>query len=290
MPTPPSSSSPSIDLLALAQTDVTTPLPTASLHAALARPPFLFLPDTFNTRDLGLLPGSPIRPGLVYRSGGFLTGLSAEGKDALAGGRVKIKKIFDLRSVREHEQRPDPDDIGGGVEVVWVRPEEEDARVGLEDFVEGEGEGGYVKMYLDVLKVYRAAVMKVLEHVRDGRGEEGFLFHCTAGRDRTGVVAGLLLSLAGASKETVALDYMLSRIGTEPAREQLIAFALEGSMAENVDAPGFHNLCNLRISCWEAFVRAVESQYGGFEGYVTGTLGFSEGDLAKIRANLVLQN
>jgi protein tyrosine/serine phosphatase len=103
-------------------------------------------------------------------------------------------------------------------------------------------------------------------------------------------MAGLLLSLAGASKETVALDYMLSRIGTEPAREQLIAFALKGSMAENTDAPGFHNLCNLRVSCWEAFVKTVESEYGGFEGYVTRTLGFSEDDVAKIKANLVLQN
>ena len=103
-------------------------------------------------------------------------------------------------------------------------------------------------------------------------------------------MAGLLLTLAGASAETVALDFILSRIGTEPAREQLLAFALKGSFAENVDAPGFHNLCNLRISCWEAFVRAAEAEYGGFEGYVTRTLGFSESDVARIKANLVLPN
>jgi hypothetical protein len=169
-----------LDLLTLASTDVATPLPAQSVHAALSSPPFLFLPDTFNTRDLGLLPGSPIRPGLAYRSGGFLAGLSTEGKSALAGGKVSVSKVFDLRSVREHEARPDPDDIGGGaVEVVWVRPDEEDAKVGLEDFVAGEGEEGYVKMYMDVLKVYQGGIRAVLEHVRDGRGEEGFLFHCT---------------------------------------------------------------------------------------------------------------
>jgi hypothetical protein len=172
--------------------------------------------------------------------------------------------------------------------------------------------------------VYGGGIRAVLEAVRDGRAEEGVLFHCTgkfkrvfawcwekfiffssfssfclvlvladmvtAGRDRTGVVAGLLLSLAGASPETIALDFILSRIGTEPAREQLLAFALKGSMAEDVHAPGFHNLCNLRISCWEAFVKAAESEYAGFEGYVTRTLGFSETDVAKIKANLVLPN
>lgn len=97
-----------------------------------------------------------------------------------------------------------------------------------------------------------------------------------------------MLTLAGASPETVALDFLLSRIGTEPAREQLIAFALKGSFAEDISAPGFVNLCNLRTSCSEAFVKAVESEYGGFEGYATGTLGFSEADLARIKDNLVL--
>ena len=111
-----------------------------------------------------------------------------------------------------------------------------------------------------------------------------------AGRDRTGVVAGLLLTLAGASAETVAFDYMLTRIGFEPAREQLLRLLVMGSMVTSVDAPGFLNLANMRVSCWEAFVQAVETEYGGFEGYVRGTLGFSEEDVAKIKNNLVLQN
>ena len=103
-------------------------------------------------------------------------------------------------------------------------------------------------------------------------------------------MSGLLLSLAGASAETIALDFLLSRLGTEPARELLLGFAMKGSMAENMQAPGFHNLCNLRLSCWNAFVKALDEQYGGFEGYVTGTLGFSGEDLAKIKANLVVPN
>ena len=103
------------------------------------------------------------------------------------------------------------------------------------------------------------------------------------------MVAGLLLSLAGASRDTVALDFVLSQIGIEPVREQLLALLLKGFMVTSPDMPGLSNLCRLRISCWEAFVRAVESEYDGFEGYVR-VLGFSEADLAKIKGNLVLQN
>ena len=54
-----------------------------------------------------------------------------------------------------------------------------------------------------------------------------------AGRDRTGVLAGLLLTLAGAAPDVVMLDYMLSRIGYEPMRAQLLDFAMAGSAAKS---------------------------------------------------------
>ncbi|KAK3325470.1 protein-tyrosine phosphatase-like protein [Apodospora peruviana] len=271
------------DLRSLAWTDVAAPLPKEQLYAALQASPFLYVPGTFNTRDLGLIPGTPkIRPGYAFRSGA-LNGLSDDGKKVLTG-KLGIRRIFDLRSQREHATQPDPE--VPGAEVVWTPSEEVDAVVGLEEFVDGEGEKGYATMYMDVLKVYKDSIKTVLEHVRD-HPTEPFLFHCTAGRDRTGVVAGILMALAGGEPDAITFDFMLSRIGTEPVRDLLLAFALKGSGAESVEAPGFHNLCNLKTSGWDAFVKAAESEYGGFEGYVTKTLGFSSKDLATIKKNLV---
>lgn len=107
-----------------------------------------------------------------------------------------------------------------------------------------------------------------------------------AGRDRTGVLSGLLLTLAGADPDTVSLDFLLSRIGTEPAREQLLAFAKRESRVKSVDDPGFLNLASLRAVCWDAFLSALDRKYGGFHGYVTKKLGFSEDDLGVIVKNL----
>ena len=107
-----------------------------------------------------------------------------------------------------------------------------------------------------------------------------------AGRDRTGVIAGLLLILAGASEETVSLDYLLSRIGTEPVRTKLIQFAVAGTNASSQEEPGFHNLISLRESCWKAFTEGVQQEYGGFQQFVRKNLGFTEEDLAKIKTNL----
>lgn len=105
----------------------------------------------------------------------------------------------------------------------------------------------------------------------------------------------MLETLAGYDEETVQTDYLLSRIGIEVAREQLLGFAKKysqgvGSNASpdaGFDVPGFHNLVSLKVACWKAFVEAVGREYGGFEGYVTKVLGFSDEDLVKIKKNLV---
>ena len=100
-------------------------------------------------------------------------------------------------------------------------------------------------------------------------------------------MSGLLLVLAGADPDTVSLDWLLSRIGTEPAREQLLAFV---SKAAGVDAAGnpigFHNIASLRDVCWKAFLAELENKYGGFAGWVTKVLGFSDDDLKVIAKNL----
>ncbi|KAK4248817.1 protein-tyrosine phosphatase-like protein [Corynascus novoguineensis] len=285
-------------LLALAQTDAFTPLPATSLEAVLSSPPFVPVPGTFNARDLGLVPGSPIRSGRLYRTGVFSSSSSspssssstADSRSELEPGLgLGVGRMFDLRTAGERARRPEL--VVDGVEAVWIAPDEGgEAAPGLKDFEEGEGEKGMVRMYLGVMRLYRRGIRRLLEQVGEGWDRGAVLFHCNAGRDRTGVVAAILLSLAGASGETIALDYMLSRIGIEPAKDQLLAYVTKGPMAASLDSPGFRNMANLRLSCWEAFVRAVDAEYGGFEGYVRATLGFSEEEVAKIKNNLVLPN
>ncbi len=162
------------DLRALAATDVKEPIPADQLLAALLAPPFVHIAGTFNARDVGSVPGSGIRPGLVFRSGA-LNRLTDEGRAALSG-RLGVRRVFDLRSRAEHHAAPDPD--VESVQGVWAESAEEDANVVLAEFVDGFGERGYSAMYLDVLKVYGPSIRAVLEHVRDREGEP-FLFHCT---------------------------------------------------------------------------------------------------------------
>lgn len=160
-------------LLALSLTDAFTPLPPPLLASALSNPPFLPVPGTFNTRDLGLLPASRLKPHLFYRSGS-LAGLTDEGKRVLRD-ELGVRTVYDLRSVAEHEAQPDPE--VDGVRVVWEGSAEGSAMVELGGFVEGGGEEGVEGMYLGVLGMYKAGLKGLLRGVMEGEG--GVLVHCT---------------------------------------------------------------------------------------------------------------
>ncbi|TDZ46129.1 Tyrosine-protein phosphatase [Colletotrichum trifolii] len=269
-------------MLEIAATDVRTPLGQSDVVAILAKPPFISVPGTFNTRDIGLVPGSAIKPGFVFRTAS-LEALGDTGKTIISG-TLGVRRIFDLRSRDERLKSPEP--AVPGVENNWI-PQSYNNSVDFRDFVAGGGEEGYCKMYLNMMEFYAPTFKAVLEHVRDRPGDP-FLFHCTLGRDRTGIVAGLLQSLAGATSETLVLDYMITRIGSEPLRDFLLQRGMRDHGVESgLDDDVFYNLCNLKISTWELFMRTISDKYGGFEGYVTGKLGFTESEVDQIKKNLV---
>lgn len=63
------------------------------------------------------------------------------------------------------------------------------------------------------MKVGSAIIQRVLVHFRDNT--DGCLIHCAMGKDRTGVIISLLLSLAGVANETIAEEFSLSETHLE---------------------------------------------------------------------------
>lgn len=176
-----------VDLRALAETDVRQPIAGDQLLAALETAPFVGVPGLFNTRDLGLVPPtcSPqrglIRPGFLYRTGSLQHLAANPAGQAVLRDRLGVRRIFDLRSRQEHACGPDP--AIQGVEAAWDASStttggEDAAKVDLRAFVDGDGELGYVAMYMDVLARYVAVFREVVKSVRD-RPAEPILFHCT---------------------------------------------------------------------------------------------------------------
>ncbi|KAF5229722.1 hypothetical protein FANTH_14104 [Fusarium anthophilum] len=256
------------ELESIVAVHVREPLPADTLTAAFKAKPFIPIEPIINLRDLGAVPGSSIRPEYIFRSG--MLDAAATDPEAMAWLTANVKTVFDLRSKEERATYPSPKI--SGVKFVFCERVAEYPQPSPADFAVDDGRTAWREQLMAVIAAYKPSIRAVLEHVRDNPNEP-FLFHCTAGRDRTGVMAGPLQTLAGTKQQDVIFDYMLSRIGIEPARERLILFILENIDVKSTEEPGFWNMVSLRPSFWEAFDQGVKAEYGGWDGYVKG-LGF----------------
>ncbi len=101
------------------------------------------------------------------------------------------------------------------------------------------------------------------------------LFHCVAGKDRTGVIAALLLAVADVVPEAIAYDYAAS---TENLRDAYLKRYSDAEPAAIIDA----------VQCPEAGVHhmlAYLEKFGGAQAYLE-EIGMSPEHIARLRARL----
>ncbi|KAJ5856223.1 uncharacterized protein N7529_010167 [Penicillium soppii] len=271
-------------------TDITTPIPEALATKITSLPPFIPIQGVSNFRDLSH-DDNKLRPGFVYRSGN-LSDIMDSGKSIIAS-ELGITTIFDLRN--EGERQKAPAASIPGVDTIWMPYGARPATLNLRDFAgEDKGSLGFVKMYTGILEAAKPCFTEVFNHIKDNP-DDPFIFHCSAGKDRTGVLAALILLLIGRPHDEIINDYILTRAGLESARENLMdAFAINMETDEvdigqlSPEALGMLELCGVRATAMSAFLKTFESSYkNGVEGYLIDGLGFSHSDVETMRKNLM---
>lgn len=153
-------------------------------------------PGCRNARDLGGLPtrdGARIPPGALLRSGHH-AGLTPAGIGAIRAAGVS--RVVDLRWPRELAVCPSP--FAGDPIYLHVPM--------LMDEIDYEFTDESYGPLLDHNQPYVAAGFRALAQAPPG----GVLVHCHAGRDRTGMLVALALSVAGVAPEAIAGDYALT--------------------------------------------------------------------------------
>jgi len=143
----------------------------------------------------------------------------------------------------------------------------------------------FMELYTQIMDNAGPSFRTILYHIRDNP-DSGCVFHCTAGKDRTGILAALLLKLADVDDQTIAEDYALTRIGREPAREKVMArLRKEPLFASNNEAA--LNMFSCRPDTMLAFLSLLEEKYGGVEGYLKGVVQLTGEDISTIRSNIL---
>ncbi|PFH51324.1 hypothetical protein AMATHDRAFT_142937 [Amanita thiersii Skay4041] len=269
------------------------PLDSAYVADVLSKPPFVTIPGVINVRDLGSLPsvdypGKITRPGFIFRSA-ELSNIAEEGEARLR--ELGITTVFDLRSDTEMSKYNSPIPTIDGVNIIRApvfktadySPQMMAKRYEL--YASGKTDA-FMELYSQILEHGGAAFGSILRHVRD-KPNDGFIFHCTAGKDRTGIIAAILLKLAGVDHEAIAHDYSLTRVGREPARAMIIGrLNLEPIFASNTEAA--LNMFTCRPETMLAFLKLIDGKYHGVEQYVKDFVKLSDEDIATIRENILI--
>ncbi|MGW5072336.1 tyrosine-protein phosphatase [Rhodococcus sp. NPDC004095] len=222
---------------------------------------------------------SHVNKGVFYRSNAIVP--NEADLATLAG--LNLSTVFDLRTDAEVAKKPDvlPDGvtythlpIGAGdfsTELSRIKSPD-DSRTFMQSmnrqFVTGENE--------------RAMFGAMLTDMATAQGP--MVFHCTAGKDRTGWTTYLLLSIAGVNSETIMDDYLL----TNEYAKNSIAANLEslqrlfGDAAVNM-AP----LVSVEPSFLQAGIDQLTADYGTLDAYLTNGLGLSAGTVGLLKAKLI---
>lgn len=222
------------------------------------------LEGAYNFRDLGGLvglDGRRIPARRVFRSDRLtgLTGPDLELLEALAIGRV-----FDLRSdfeLSEHGAGTFATAAGRHRHVPLVRVSLTitDERI---DWEKVDLQSRYLEMLIEGAPVIR----EILEHL-SLEDAPATVFHCTGGKDRTGVMAAVLLRTLGVSDEIIVDDYAISERYLEPFVEATRALM----ESEGFDRQVVLYLCGSPAERMRKMLADMDERWGSVEAYLRWT-------------------
>jgi protein-tyrosine phosphatase len=232
------------------------------------------LTGAFNFRDLGgyrSVLGGEVRWRRIFRSDNLST-LTEDDQKVLAD--LSITTVIDLRTPGEVEQGRIAESEAYAyhhLPMADVLPSTTDARWASPEYVSSR--------YLEMLSA--SSVRAVLSLAADPRSYP-LVFHCAAGKDRTGIVAAIILSLLDVSRDDITADYML----TAPAMERMVTTLIEAvpERAELIE-PHLPAIRGTRPGNIGGLLQALDDEHQSIAGYVRH-IGAGE-SVAGLRANLL---
>ncbi|GIJ44352.1 hypothetical protein Val02_12380 [Virgisporangium aliadipatigenens] len=231
--------------------------------------------NIFNFRDLGGykgLDGRTVRSGLLYRAD-ELCRLS--GDDLATFADLGIRTVIDLRR---------PDEIASRGRVFEGPHRYQHAHLVHPDWPDFEGD---TQARIDFL---RARYVEMCEHGGEAIGASlrtvadpealPLVFHCQAGKDRTGLVAAFTLYLLGVSEDDIADDYALSELAEEPT------FEYHAARGATFGDRRWERFTVAPREVIPALFAALRERHGSIEGYLA-SIGVSDAHVAVLRRELL---
>lgn len=222
-------------------------------------PRLVQLDGAFNLRDLGGYPtadGGFTACGKVFRSDDLH---SLTPNDIRELEKKGLRTIIDFRAEGERHAAPDAalqtvvNDIHLPIDPANVTT--------LKNTLISVDAGLMIKIYHLLVREFQPTYRRFFEIVQN-EAASPLLFHCSGGKDRTGLAAALFLSAAGVSREVIMNDYLVSRERAE------LKYAKEIKLK-----PELAPLLTVKPEYLEAAFDVIDEEFGGMDAYLTNQLG-----------------
>jgi protein-tyrosine phosphatase len=210
-----------------------------------------------------------------------MTGLTADDYAALEKRGIRV--VCDLRSTAERQAEP----------VAWPHAL---PRVLADDYAMDNGQflprgdprqftadqvrGAMASSYPRLLTQFNGQYRRMFGELLAGHAP--LAFNCSAGKDRTGIGAALILTALGVPRETVIGDYMLSNQTLDPAK-LMGGKAMANSPFAALPPEALKLLVGVDRSYIEAAFAVIDGHNGGAMGYLQDELGLGAGEIRRLR-------
>ena len=240
---------------------------------------------TFNFRDFGgytTSDGNEVSSGILFRSGSIDKIMDPEA--SFIQNELSIKTIMDLRHPGELNDNDTRGTLVGLVSNRYVLSVINPAKTFIEnrrelDILYGMGQSG--PRYFALLENSVPLWKKIIRILLDPNSYP-ILAHCTAGKDRTGIIAALILDLAGVDQNTIAEDYALSTSSVD----RLFDYLVKAGRRPEGESETIKSRMLAPRENMDEFLMLLHQKYGGSEGYIKN-LGFANTDISVIKDFLV---
>ncbi len=244
----------------------------------------LGLPGGVNFRDFGgyrAADGRRVRWGYLFRSGN-LSRLSGEAQGMFSS--LGIDVVCDFR--REDEQVSDPSRLPAGTRCInlAITPGSQGSALygGRHRLTGAEAMAEAMRdINREFVRSQSERYAALFGHLLEP-GNERFLVHCAAGKDRTGFAAALVLFALGVPRETVLEDYLLTRHYFDPFGE--LARVREKYDMHHLEDEALLPMLQVDESYLGAALEAIEAGYGSVEAYLEKALGVGPAERAALAA------
>ena len=260
---------------------------------------FLHFQNIVNARDLGgvHVGGKTVREGLLLRTAHLHDATDADIRQLSA--HYHLKRIFDFRTYAEASMQPDrpvpgaeylllptldtaaEKETGEAIpEETWLDLPRHIVRLSFMHFFQEKGRILYSSLILsEFSQLQYATFLNLILETEEG----AVLWHCSQGKDRTGIGAALILGALGADRETIVRDFDHSNDTYRPLVESLVAQveAAGGGEEEKEVVRAFMGV-SVRNFCHA--LDLIDANWGGIPGYLEEQMGIDQEDLLTLRA------